>query len=85
MRQDVLSPEQAVDIAAWWRTAFEALREQESDSPTWMPPHGNEPPTDKTAKASSMTWLRALLQFLRDVGRGLESAWRGDDHVTPPW
>lgn len=30
MDQEVLSPEQAADVAAWWRQAFEQLHEQEA-------------------------------------------------------
>jgi hypothetical protein len=30
MDQELLSPEQAAEAAAWWRQAFEALREQQS-------------------------------------------------------
>jgi len=29
MDQEVLSPDEAADMAAWWLQAFEALREQE--------------------------------------------------------
>jgi len=29
MDQDVLSPEHAAELAAWWQQAFEALREQQ--------------------------------------------------------
>jgi len=30
MDHEVLSPEQAADVAAWWRQAFEVLDEQEA-------------------------------------------------------
>ena len=29
MDQEILSPEQAAEVAAWWLKAFEALREQQ--------------------------------------------------------
>jgi hypothetical protein len=29
MDHEVLGPEQAAEVAAWWRQAFEALREQQ--------------------------------------------------------
>lgn len=30
MEHEVLNPEQAADLAAWWRHAFEELHEQEA-------------------------------------------------------